>query len=231
MEVSTTIETGSATGADTVAVALFEDGAVPADTPPAVAELVASGEARSSIRALALAHGDGKRWLIVGLGAREQLTPERARSAAAGAHGRALEISTKTLCWQVPDGFGPEVAAAITEGTVLADYRFERFRSPPSAGADGEPAAPKHLDALIVSTPADNAGAVADAAVVARAVNSARELQNRPGNDLTPTALAQYASDLAEQVAHLTVKTEGRAGPAEWVLLRLSPRDLSRSRR
>jgi leucyl aminopeptidase len=211
MEVTSTTDVGAATEADTVAIGVFEGDETPAEAPGAVAELLASGEARRSLRSLAVAHAEGKRWLIAGLGARGQLTPERARVAAARAHRRALEISTRALCWQAPSGFGPEIAAAIVEGTVLADYRFERYKSKP-APAEDRPAAPKHLERLIVSTPADGAEAVAEAAIVAEAVNSARDLQNRPGNDLTPTALAQYASDLAERIEHLTVQTEGRAG-------------------
>jgi leucyl aminopeptidase len=54
--------------------------------------------------------------------------------------------------------------------------------------------------------------AVAAAAVIADAANAARDLQNRPGNDLTPTALAQYAVALGEQLDTLTVSVEGRAG-------------------
>ena len=35
---------------------------------------------------------------------------------------------------------------------------------------------------------------VAQAAIVAEAANRARDLQNRPANDLTPTALAEHAT-------------------------------------
>jgi leucyl aminopeptidase len=209
MDVTATTDAGAQTDADTVVIPVFEGDAPPPEAPSAVAELLSSGEARRSPKALALAHSEGKRWLIAGLGAREQLSGERARVAAAGVHARALEIATKTLCWQVPAGLGPEIAGAIVEGTVLADYRFERYKSP---APGGDEAAPKHLERLIISAEAEHADAVAGAALVATCVNSARELQNRPGNDLTPTVLAEYASDLAQQVEHLTVRTEGRAG-------------------
>ena len=60
-------------------------------------------------------------------------------------------------------------------------------------------APPKHLERLIIAAPGSAVGAaelekvVADAALVADAVNGARDLQNRPGNDLTPSALARHA--------------------------------------
>ncbi|HEY2216747.1 MAG TPA: M17 family metallopeptidase, partial [Solirubrobacteraceae bacterium] len=44
------------------------------------------------------------------------------------------------------------------------------------------------------------------------AVNAARDLQNRPGNDLTPSALAAYAESLAREIEGLSVETEGREG-------------------
>ena len=212
MELSTTTETGAATDADTIAVALFEGAETPPETPAAVQELIASGEARRSFKSLALTHGEGKRWLLVGLGARDQLSPERARVAAAVARGRAIELSTRTLCWQTPLGVGAEIAAALAEGTILADYRFERYKSATAQSDDPEPPPAKQLERLIVSAAPGAETTVAEAGLVAEAVNSARELQNRPGNDLTPTALAEYASALGGEIGHLSVQTEGRAG-------------------
>ncbi|HEY2182291.1 MAG TPA: M17 family metallopeptidase, partial [Solirubrobacteraceae bacterium] len=53
---------------------------------------------------------------------------------------------------------------------------------------------------------------VSAAALVADAVNAARDLQNRPGNDLTPTALAAHAEALAREIDGLSVEVEGRDG-------------------
>ena len=100
---------------------------------------------------------------------------------------------------------------------MLADYRFERHKSAPADGV--QTATDKRLESLILSAP--NAAAeelertVAEAAIVAEAVNAARDLQNRPGNDLTPTALADYARALGEEIDGLQVEVQGRAGIAE----------------
>jgi leucyl aminopeptidase len=211
MDVSATTQGGASTDADTVAVGIFDGEDAPSGLPDAAAQLIAAGEARRTPKALALAHADGKRWLLVGLGKRKDFTPERARAAAAGAHARALELSTRTLCWQAPSD-DLAVCAALVEGTALADYRFDSQRSAPP---EGEDAAPKHLQALTLSAPeaADAQQlerAVSEATVVAAAVNAARDLQNRPANDLTPTALAEHALALAQEVEGLTVETEGR---------------------
>jgi len=222
VNVSWTADPPEATEADTVVVGLLEGEEPRADAgglvPDPVGELLASGEAQRSFKALALTHADGKRWLTVGLGARKDFTPERARIAAAIARERARELSTRVLCWEVPAAGGGDdasaaVAGALVEGTILADYSFDlhKSKSAKAGGREGD-SKPKHLDGLIVSGGGPVESAVADAAIVAAAVNAARDLQNRPGNDLTPTALADYARALGEEIDGLQVEVEGRAG-------------------
>jgi leucyl aminopeptidase len=206
MEVSATTQPPSAADADTVAVGVFEDQEPDAHAPAELRELLASGEAARSFKSLALAHAGGKRWLSVGLGSRTDFTSERARVAAAVARERLRELSTRALCWRAPAS-DAELTAALVEGTILADYRFERFKSAPASDDDSKP---KHLERLIVSSSQELAAAVAAAALVSEAANAARDLQNRPANDLTPTALAAHATALAADVEALAVEVEGR---------------------
>jgi leucyl aminopeptidase len=208
MHVSATSQPAQEIDADTVVVGLFDGEGTPPRAPAEVGDLLAAGEARSSFKSLALAHSGGRRWLLVGLGAREELSPERARVAAAKACERARELSARALCWVLPaaDGEAAALAAALVEGTLLRDYRFERHRSAATSGQD----TPARLERLIVSGPGELERAVADAALVTEAVNRARDLQNRPGNDLTPTALGEYARALAGELEGLEVEVEGR---------------------
>ena len=213
MQVSATTQPGASTDADTVAVGVFDGEELPPDVPPELAELLASGEARRSFTALALGHSGGKRWLLVGLGTRAELTPERARVAAAVACERATDIATRTLCWQAPSDSDSAVAGALVEGTILRDYRFELHKSAPAEDADAAGGAPpKRLEQLIISAPAEAETAITGAALLAASVNRARDLQNRPGNDLTPSALAEYARALGGEVDGLSVQVEGREG-------------------
>jgi leucyl aminopeptidase len=218
VRVSSTTQPGADTDADTIAVGVFEDEDPPADTPAELGGLLNSGEARRSLKSLGLTHAQGTRWLTVGLGKREQFTAERARVVASSVHARALELGTRVLCIQTPAQTDTAVAAALTEGTILTDYRFDLHKSStPEGETSGEPAAPKQLERLILSAP-DLAGdgeletCVSDAALVAQTANAARNLQNRPANDLTPTALAEYAVGLAGEIEALSVEVEGRAG-------------------
>jgi leucyl aminopeptidase len=213
MHVSATVQAAGTTDADTIAVGLFDKEGSPPAAPTQLGELLASGEARSSFKSLALAHAEGKRWLAVGLGAREDFTPERARVAASVAGARARELSTRTLCWQVPVDSGPAVAAALVEGTLIGDYRFERHKSAPAAEAAEGP--PKQLEHLIVAGADGIETTVSEATILGEAVNRARDLQNRPGNDLTPTALGEYATALGREHEALSVQVEGRSGIVE----------------
>ncbi|MHB1468910.1 MAG: leucyl aminopeptidase family protein [Solirubrobacteraceae bacterium] len=232
MRVFCTSAPSTETGADTIVVGLFAPGresaaepqasgggaaqrqgvpSVAGRLPDALGALIDSGEARASFKSLALGHADGVRWLLIGLGERDRFTPERARVAAAVARERACELGMSSLCWQAPDG-GPAVAAALVEGTVLADYRFERFRSIPQQPDAKAP--PKHLEELTIAGSGELEEAVSAALVVAEAVNAARDLQNRPGNDLTPTALGERARELADADERLSVEVEGGEGLA-----------------
>jgi leucyl aminopeptidase len=209
MHVSAISQPARTSDADTVAVGVFEQEELPSELPAQLGELLASGEARRSFKALALGHGEGKRWLLVGLGARGDFSAERARVAGAVVGERAREISTRALCWQVPENAEAAVAGALVEGTMLGDYRFERHKSPPAEDAEAA-RPPKHLERLILSGAASLEPTVAEAALLGEAVNRARDLQNRPANDLTPTALGEHAKALGEEIDGLSVEVEGR---------------------
>src|SRR5437588_1199784 len=129
MEVSTSAQAAVATDADTIAVGIFEGEDPPQGLPAEAAALLSSGEARRTFKQLALAHADGRRWLLVGLGTRERFGPERARVAASLAAERAREISTRALAWEAPLDGEQAIAVGIVEGTILGGYRFERYKS------------------------------------------------------------------------------------------------------
>src|ERR687897_898117 len=200
MDVRATTDGPLDTGADTIVVGLFDGKGVPHDVDDgALGALVESGEARSAFRKLAVAHAAGKRWILVGLGARDAFDAERARIAAAVALGRARELGTQVLCWELPHKVPETVAGALVEGTLLAAYRFTEFKSEP-----GEDRAP---EALVVSAHHDVAAAVEAGRAGAEAANRARDLGNAPANVVTPAVLAERARALTG----VQVEVMGRA--------------------
>jgi leucyl aminopeptidase len=188
MDVATTTDAPPATNADTIVVGVFEDESIKHDHGGVLQALVDSGEAKRALRKLAVTRADGRRYIVVGLGGRSEFTPERARVAAATVLGRAKELSTKVLCWEVPHHMTDAHVGALVEGTLLAAYTFREYKSdaPDSPG----------VETLILSAHDDVSAPAARAAVLSEATNSARNLQNRPANDLTPEALEARAREL-----------------------------------
>ncbi len=87
---------------------------------------------------------------------------------------------------------------------MLAAYRFDRYKRSTEPTADT-------LQRLIIAAPVDLDGSVRRAARVTAAQNRARDLGNRPANDLTPAALGEYAAERAEPLDGLTVTELGEA--------------------
>src|SRR3954453_22138783 len=100
MHASATTDAPATTQADTIAVGVFEDEGVAHDLEGApLGALLEAGEARPSLKHLALHRAGGGRGRLVRLGSGYRFEAERARVAAAAVHGRARELSTRTLCW------------------------------------------------------------------------------------------------------------------------------------
>src|SRR3954463_1609884 len=191
------------TSADTRVIGLFEGESLPSGPLEA---LSSSGEASGKAGKLAVAHEDGgsRRVIVVGLGKRDGFDAEAARGAAAAAATRAREMSARSLSWAAPGEPG-----ALVEGTLLALYRFDRYKSSSEddSGAEGD-----GIASLEIVSDADVAALVERARVVAEAQNAARDLQNLPSNVATPSFLADRAAALAE--AHSSLSFEA-LGPDE----------------
>ena len=144
MNVQASTDSPLATGADTIAIGVFEDEGVAHDLPGGELEaLLDSGEGGRAFKRLALTHHDGRRVILIGLGARSEFTAERAREAAGVAQKRARQCRATTLCWEIPHHVGDEIVEGVVTGTVLADYRFTRYKP--------APAEEQRLERLIVS--------------------------------------------------------------------------------
>jgi leucyl aminopeptidase len=173
--------------------------------------VVESGEARTGLGKVAVVHeedgnGERRRVILVGMGKRNELNGEKVRVAAAAVAARAKEIGTRSLSWEAPGG----LAAPVVEGTLLKLYEFDRFKT--KDDKDEEPAGVTSLELAGEDVAAE---AVSEAAVGARAVNRARDLQNLPSNVANPEFLAERAREIADAYDNLEVEVFGREAIAE----------------
>ena len=192
----------AATGADLLVLGLTEGGELPAS----IAAAAGANSAKSEFKSLSLLRPKGfPPVLVVGLGKPEELDPERVRVAAAVAAQEAERLEARSIAWAPPPGIDSMFALdALVTGTILAAYRFDRFKS---ADADDSP----RLEALTLPVPAEFAETVESARIAAEAQNRARDLQNTPANVATPTFLAERAEEIAAASDALSVEVLGRA--------------------
>jgi leucyl aminopeptidase len=180
---------------------------------------------KADFEKLSLLHPDDPgRGLVVGLGKREEFEPERARVAAALAAKEAAKLEARSLAWILPQSQHSDVdadngqpaslskdigedaiAAAIVTGTILADYRFDRYLS-----SDPADPPPPRVESLTLLAPAGVAEAAEAARVCAEAQNRARDLQSLPSNVATPSFLGRRAREIASHHDGVSADVLGR---------------------
>jgi leucyl aminopeptidase len=193
---------------DQVEADLVVAGLLEGDEPPRrLALMFGANFVKADFESLSLLHPDDPgRGLIVGLGKREEFDPERLRVAAAVVAKEAARLRASSLAWVLPDSDDDRAAAAaVVTGTILADYRFDRFRS----GDSSEPPPPR-IESLALIGPDEVAPAAEAARICAEAQNRARDLQSLPSNVATPSFLARRAQELASQHEAVSAEVLGR---------------------
>jgi leucyl aminopeptidase len=190
--------------ADLVVAGLFEGD----DLPPDLAVAPGAGHAKADFKKLSVLHPDEPwRGLVVGLGKKDEFEPERARVAAALVAQEAVKLEAASLVWLLPDSVDDDATAdALVTGTILAAYRFDRFRS-----ADPSDPPPPRIESLTLLAPAELAGAAEAARICAEAQNRARDLQSLPSNVATPSYLAARAEEIAAASDALSAEVLGRS--------------------
>ena len=147
-------------------------------------------EAEFSGKASALLYARHDSTLCVGLGERAKIDAHTLRSAAGAAAMFLKKIGRTRAVVQLADW--PQFAGAVVEGLVLADYRFESFKTKKST----------ELETVRVQVLAEDLAAAKKAGqrgeMIAEATNFARDVANQPANLLYPETLAARAVKLGD---------------------------------
>ena len=134
--------------------------------------------------------------LLFGIGKPGETTPEQVRRAGGGAACKLRENKIRHLVLDVSQ---VDIRAeAFLEGLMFGQYDFCDYKKP----GDDTPVLVEQFT-VVVSDSSDKAAveaALTRAALVAGNTNLARDLANRASNDLTPTALAEFADDMAREL-------------------------------
>ncbi len=140
----------------------------------------------------------GRTTLFVGVGPAAEVTTatlRRAAGASVRAAGTARSLTT-FLASAAPAGLdNAEVLRAVAEGSVLAAYRFSEATKK-KGPAEGRLRTVSVVDPEGGGRPAQ--AAVAAGVATAEAACLARDLVNTPGGELTASAFADRAADVAE---------------------------------
>ncbi len=175
-------------------------------------ELMAAGEITGKEGEVTVLHTRGaipaERVAVVGLGKREKFDRVRARKAAGAAATELLKRKIAAFHSVVHSGGAlragaDELAEAAVEGTLLAAYRYDRYKS--HEVAEDQERKKTTLEGFgLVDGESGRARALREGArrgeILAEAANFAREVGNAPGNEITPATLAEAAERLAVEV-------------------------------
>jgi len=178
-----------------------------------------------------------QRILLVGVGEREEYTATQVAQMA-GTAVRVLRGKNSKSIAVVPrlDGKAEEVVAAAVEGSVMALFELDKYRT-----SDKEE---REIDRLVVAIDGADDGALKRGAergrIIGESVNFTRDLANEPGGYMTPTIMAERAREVAnefnlsidvldearmeqEGMGSLLSVTRGSEEPAKLIVLRYTP--------
>lgn len=147
--------------------------------------------------------GKVRRVVVVGLGAKEKLSPEVVR-VAAGVALKSLRRHRVRRSAVIPPALShdrPAIGAeACAAGIFLAAFHYEEYKAK-KAGDDGQK---KDAPLAVTIVAGQDAPAIREAVDYARVLcegqNFARTIAFRPGNDINPPSLAKVAQAMAKEV-------------------------------
>jgi leucyl aminopeptidase len=214
----------------------------------AIAQLISQGEIKGKLNEVTVVHTLGKlsapRVAVTGLGKQSELTLDKIRSAVAGTC-RILRQKGADKIATVAQGAGiagitPEGSAqAIAEGALLGLYTFRRHITK-------EPEFGEIKELTIVDSDNTRLSGLEQGCrkgrILAEAANLARDMVNEPANYMTPTIMAETATNLArsygleltilgrEQMLELGMGAllgvaQGSQQPPKFIILRYQGRD------
>ena len=205
--------TGDITGIKTGAVIVthFEKAKAPEGAAAAIdkklggtiTNLIKQGDIKGKLNELTLllcpSPLPASRVAVLGLGKQQELTLNKIRGAIAEAcrylRGKSVTNIASVIIGDGVNGIKSDTAVqAMTEGAVLGLYTFKRYQTKQENGND-------EVKELVIFGKEKAAldKAITRSKIIAEAVNYARDMENEPGNFMTPTRIAETARQIAKK--------------------------------
>ncbi len=138
------------------------------------------------------------RLLLVGLGAKSQVTLETLRRAGGKIGKKLNEMKVAKLAIAPPTflkkSLKAPIGTALAEGIVLGAYQFKTYKTKKTDNAPKAVTITFYDPKKIIGQKAIESGQLRG-----ESANFARTLGNTPANDLTPTMMAQHAQEIAKE--------------------------------
>lgn len=180
-------------------------GAVDSALDGAISSLIADGEIKGKLGEMTLIHTLGKmqssRVLVAGLGKADSFSLDRVRSVSAQSCRRLRSIGIESIA-TIAHGAGiggldtRSCGQAIAEGSLLGDYRFDKYKS----DSDKAP----NINELVIvesddSKIADLEHGISEGKIIADAVALCRDMSNEPANGMTPSIMVERSLEVAKE--------------------------------
>jgi leucyl aminopeptidase len=166
------------------------------DFDPIIREIIESNEFSAKDGTISIIHnnvGSGiKRALLLGMGDKKNLDPEKTRNLTGKVVNKAKELGISEFVLIPFKNMDKEHLSAMVEGIKLSDYSFNNYKR------DEERNDLNQVRILIRNDMKNNQKIIQHSVVVSDAVIFTRDISNLPPNDCSPKDLATVSKKLSE---------------------------------
>jgi leucyl aminopeptidase len=166
------------------------------DFDPIIREIIESNEFRAKDGTISIVHnnvGSGiKRALLLGMGDKKNLDPEKTRNLTGKVVNKAKELGISELVLIPFKNMDKEHLSAMVEGIKLSDYSFNNYKR------DEDKNDLNQVRIYIRTDMKNNQKIIRHSVVVSDAVIFTRNISNLPPNDCSPKDLATLSKKLSE---------------------------------
>ena len=166
------------------------------DFDPIIREIIQSNEFRAKDGTISIVHnnvGSGiKRALLLGMGDKKNLDPEKTRNLTGKVVNKAKELGISELVLIPFKNMDKEHLSAMVEGIKLSDYSFNNYKR------DEDRNDLNQVRIYIRTDMKNNQKIIRHSVVISDAVIFTRNISNLPPNDCSPKDLATLSKKLSE---------------------------------